>query len=116
MCSLSHARSVDDIEKGSAVKDERLAGPVERPSGALPVIALTLMGGGARGAYQAGVLARLSEAAPELSIPILTGVSAGAINAAYLANSPGSLSEAAHGLSQLWAGLVTHRVVSDAPL
>ncbi|HVZ32832.1 MAG TPA: patatin-like phospholipase family protein, partial [Polyangiaceae bacterium] len=46
----------------------------------------------------------------------LTGVSAGAINAAYLANSPATLGEAAHGLSKLWAGLVTHRVVSDAPL
>lgn len=79
-------------------------------------LALTLPGGGARGAYQAGVLARLGEAASDLQVGIITGVSAGAINAAYLANHQGTFGEATQALSNLWARLASEQVVRGAPL
>ena len=66
---------------------------------------MVLTGGGARGAYQAGVLRGLGRHLPELRFPIITGASAGAINASYLASHPGSIKEAAEGLSQLWENL-----------
>ncbi|MEO8184008.1 MAG: patatin-like phospholipase family protein [Deltaproteobacteria bacterium] len=81
---------------------------------AAPRLALTLLGGGARGAYQAGVLERLSQALPELRLGIITGVSAGAINAAYLANSPATFAGAARSLQALWAGLSMEQVVRAA--
>lgn len=83
-------------------------------AGARPRLALTLLGGGARGAYQAGVLARLGQALPEPGFNIITGVSAGAINAAYLANAPGGFGSAAGDLQALWAGLSTEQVVRAA--
>src|SRR5688572_28688066 len=73
--------------------------------------ALTLLGGGARGAYQAGVLARLGQALPALEFDIFTGVSAGAINAAYLANAPGGFAESAQALCALWSRLRMEHVV-----
>lgn len=82
--------------------------------GATPRLALTLLGGGARGAYQAGVLERLSQAVPELRFPIITGVSAGAINAVYLANSPAAFADTARSLQALWAGLSMDKVVRAA--
>jgi len=81
---------------------------------AAPRLALTLLGGGARGAYQAGVLERLSQALPELRFGIITGVSAGAINAVYLANSSASFPGAARSLQALWAGLSMEKVVRAA--
>jgi NTE family protein len=77
---------------------------------------LTLLGGGARGAYQAGVLARIGQALSEPGFNIITGVSAGAINAAYLANATGSFGSAAGGLQALWAGLSTEHVVRAATI
>src|SRR5688572_3488648 len=77
---------------------------------ALASLALTLPGGGARGAYQAGVLSRLGETFADLDVGIVTGVSAGAINAAYLCNHPGSLGPATRDLAALWAGLDTDHV------
>ncbi len=89
--------------------------PEPRPeSGARPRQALTLLGGGARGAYQAGVLARLGRALPELEFDIFTGVSAGAINAAYLANAAGSFAESAEALCALWSKLRMEHVVRAA--
>src|SRR6185295_2278589 len=85
-----------------------------RTTGAAPCLALTLLGGGARGAYQAGVLDRLGRARPQLRWNIITGVSAGAINAAYLANSPASFGDAAASLRSLWAGLRMEHVVRAA--
>jgi NTE family protein len=79
-------------------------------------LALTLAGGGARGAYQAGVLARLGEAVANLDPDIITGVSAGAINAAFLANHAGSFGEATREMSALWSRLTTEDVVHGAPL
>jgi NTE family protein len=86
----------------------------ERAEGARRRLALTLLGGGARGAYQAGVLARLGQALPEPGFNIITGVSAGAINACFLANASGSFGSAAGGLQALWAGLSTEQVVRAA--
>jgi NTE family protein len=79
-------------------------------------LALTLPGGGARGAYQAGVLARLGETLEGLDVGIITGVSAGAINAAFLANHPGNFRQATFDMATLWARLSTDAVVRGAPL
>ena len=65
-------------------------------------LALVLVGGGARAAYQVGFLRSLIRLHPDLRLPIITGTSAGAINAAYLAAHAGSLTEAVGELSQLW--------------
>ncbi|MDP6581638.1 MAG: patatin-like phospholipase family protein [Vicinamibacterales bacterium] len=65
-------------------------------------LALVLVGGGARAAYQVGFLRSLIRLHPGLWLPIITGTSAGAINAAYLAAHAGSLTEAVSELSQLW--------------
>jgi NTE family protein len=69
-----------------------------------------MSGGGARAAYQVGVIDALTHRLPDLKVDILTGVSAGAINAAYLASHPGSLSESAQALCQLWLSLRTQDV------
>ena len=73
-------------------------------------VALSLTGGGARAAYQVGLLRCLGRHAPSVRFPILTGVSAGAINTAFLAQHPGSPSEAAAALTDLWAGLDTRDI------
>lgn len=86
------------------------------PSGATSGLALTLTGGGARGAYQAGVLARLGEAVGDLEFGIVTGVSAGAINAAFLANHRGNFGEATRELASLWNALSTEEVLHGTPL
>ena len=86
------------------------------PSGATSGLALTLTGGGARGAYQAGVLQRLGEAVGELEVGIVTGVSAGAINAAFLANHRGAWGQATRELAALWKQLSTEEVLRGAPL
>jgi NTE family protein len=85
-------------------------------TGATSGLALTLTGGGARGAYQAGVLARLGEALDDLQFGVITGVSAGAINAAFLANHRGSFGGAARELSGLWNKLSTEEVLRGTPI
>jgi NTE family protein len=67
-------------------------------------LALVLVGGGARAAYQVGFLRALVEKHPTLNLPIITGTSAGAINATYLASQVGPLTQAVEGLVQLWRG------------
>jgi NTE family protein len=86
------------------------------PSAAKNGLALTLTGGGARGAYQAGVLERLGQAVGGLEFGIVTGVSAGAINAAFIANYGGSFGDATRELSKLWGELSTEEVLRGAPL
>jgi NTE family protein len=86
------------------------------PSGATSGLALTLTGGGARGAYQAGVLQRLGEAVADLEFGVITGVSAGAINAAFVANHRGPFGSATHELAGLWNALSTEEVLRGAPL
>ena len=73
-------------------------------------LALVLVGGGARAAYQVGFLRSLVRRHTNLRIPIITGTSAGAINAAYLAARPGSLAEAVTGLGQLWSAQTVDQV------
>jgi NTE family protein len=65
-------------------------------------LALVLVGGGARAAYQVGFLRSLIRLHPDLRLPIITGTSAGAINASYLAAHAGSLTEAVDELVRLW--------------
>jgi NTE family protein len=86
------------------------------PTGATSGLALTLTGGGARGAYQAGVLQRLGEAQADLEFGVITGVSAGAINGAFIANHRGSFGQAARELSVLWNALSTEEVLRGTPL
>lgn len=86
------------------------------PRGATSGLALTLTGGGARGAYQAGVLQRLGQAVGDLEAGIITGVSAGAINAAFLANHRGRFGQASAELAGLWRRVSTEEVLRGAPL
>jgi NTE family protein len=86
------------------------------PSSVTSGLALTLTGGGARGAYQAGVLQRLGEAVDDLEFGVITGVSAGAINAAFVANHRGGLGRATRELAGLWTALSTEEVLRGAPL
>jgi NTE family protein len=86
------------------------------PTGRRSSLALTLSGGGARGAYQAGVLERLGETLTGLEVGIITGVSAGAINAAFIANYRGNFKDATRDLSSLWGRLCMDDVLRGAPL
>ena len=77
-----------------------------------PTLALVLMGGGARTAYQVGVLRALAamlEAAPGSSrafpFQVLVGTSAGAINAAFLAGRALHGVDAFAELAQFWRRL-----------
>src|SRR5579863_3858332 len=68
-----------------------------------------MMGGGARGAYQAGVLKRIGEI-PRIQqqgnpFPIIGGASAGAINGAALAAGSNEFSRATQTIADLWANL-----------
>ncbi len=89
-----------------------------RPS--QPRVALVLMGGGARTAYQAGVLKALAEmlrlqapaGAPAGAFPfqILVGTSAGALNASFLASRASQGLEGLEALAQFWQGLRSQHV------
>ena len=78
-------------------------------------LALVLVGGGARAAYQVGFLRALVRLHPDLRLPIITGTSAGAINAAYLAARPGSLGDAIAALEELWRGQRVNHVFRVDP-
>ena len=67
-------------------------------------LALVLVGGGARAAYQVGFLRALVTRYPNLKLPIITGSSAGAINAVFLAAQVNPLPEALDTLADLWRG------------
>ena len=73
-------------------------------------LALTLGGGGARGAYQAGVIRGIARRFPDLHFPILTGISAGAVNTIHLASRDVPLMQAADELVALWLDLTPDRV------
>ena len=83
-----------------------------RKSGALRggPLALTLGGGGARGAYQAGVLRGLASRCPSLRFQILTGISAGAVNTIHLASGNPDLVVSADQLCDLWLRLTPGQV------
>ncbi len=64
-----------------------------------PTVGLVLVGGGAKGAYQAGALRYLAEL--DFSPHIIAGTSIGALNGAVLAaNKP--LKQAVQRLDELW--------------
>jgi NTE family protein len=73
-------------------------------------LALTLSGGGARGAYQVGFLRHLARRYPDLPVEILTGASAGAVNAIHLASHTGSFSERVEDLTRAWQSLSVDQV------
>lgn len=75
-------------------------------------LAIVLTGGGARAAYQVGVLRGLSRRLPGAKLDIITGVSAGAINAMFLASRSGKLEDIVEELSDVWAKLQLHDVLS----
>ena len=75
---------------------------LDTPPPARDDLALVLVGGGARAAYQVGFLGELIQRHPAARFPILMGTSAGAINATYLAAREGSLAEAIGNLVELW--------------
>lgn len=74
----------------------------DAPPPARDDLALVLVGGGARAAYQVGFLGELIRRHPSARFPILVGTSAGAINATWLAAREGSLAEAIRGLVEYW--------------
>ena len=70
-------------------------------------LALVLVGGGARAAYQVGFLRALVTRYPNLKLPIITGSSAGAINAVFLAAQVNPLPEALDTLAEALGKLLT---------
>lgn len=77
---------------------------------------LVLVGGGARGAYQAGVLRGLGEivAARFGARPffdVITGISAGGINASFLASHAADMRAAVERLDGLWRGIHLEEVM-----
>jgi NTE family protein len=75
-------------------------------------LALVMMGGGARAAYQAGALRALAEiaeaAAPgrrEMPFTVICGTSAGAINATSIASHADRFSHGAASLVEVWSNL-----------
>ena len=77
-------------------------GAPDTPPTAPDDLALVLVGGGARAAYQVGFLGELIRRHPTARFPILAGTSAGAINATWLAAREGSLAEAIGALVEHW--------------
>ena len=73
-------------------------------------IALTLAGGGARGAYQVGFLRHLARHYPDFPVEIVTGVSAGAMNAVHLANHTGRFVDRVEDLTRAWSSLSVEKV------
>jgi len=80
-------------------------------------LALVLMGGGARAAYQAGALKALQEIAHELApnrraspFTIVCGTSAGAINAASIASHADDFELGVHRLIDFWSNIRAEQV------
>ncbi len=75
-----------------------------------------MVGGGARGAYQAGALQGLAailrtHVRDQPLCDVLTGTSAGAINAAYVASKADRMADGIAGLAALWSELQIDDVV-----
>ncbi len=75
-------------------------------------LALVMMGGGARAAYQAGALRALAEIAEaaepgrrEMPFTVICGTSAGAINATSIASHADRFSQGAASLVEVWSNL-----------
>jgi len=76
-----------------------------------PRLALLLLGGGARAAYQVGFLRCLARQMPDVRFSILHGVSSGAINVAHLASRTCPFPEAVDQLHHLWGRLTPDAVM-----
>jgi len=72
--------------------------------------ALSLSGGGARGAYQVGFLRHLARRYPDFPVEIVTGASAGAVNAIQLANHTGRFPDRVEDLTRAWESLSVDQV------
>src|SRR5207249_5973055 len=97
-------------------KDQRPAPSLGKAHRSVSKAGVVLVGGGARGEYQAGVLQGLAEIVGERfgdrpPFDVVTGISAGAINAAYLASRADRMAEASAGLAALWGELRIDRVM-----
>lgn len=70
-------------------------------------MALVLLGGGARGAYQVGVLKAVAARVPRgvQPFPIITGISVGALNASVIASRPDDFHDAVDALERIWRNL-----------
>ncbi|WP_321785601.1 patatin-like phospholipase family protein [Paraburkholderia sp. J94] len=80
-------------------------------------LALVMMGGGARAAYQAGALRALAELAAQaeplrraMPFTVICGTSAGAINATSIASHADHFQHGAARLVDVWAGLSADKV------
>lgn len=80
-------------------------------------LALVLMGGGARAAYQAGALKALAELTREvdpdrrtIAFPVVCGTSAGAINAASIASHADDFAEGVERLVDFWSHISARQV------
>ena len=80
-------------------------------------LALVLMGGGARAAYQAGALLALAEIAREVvpasrasPFSVICGTSAGAINATSIASHADDFYRGAERLVHVWSSMHAHHV------
>jgi len=82
---------------------------------------LVLIGGGARGAYQAGVLQGFAEilrtrVGQRPLFDVLTGISAGAINAAYVASRADRMADRIASLAAVWSELGIDDVMRTDPV
>jgi NTE family protein len=78
----------------------------------VPVSALILPGGGARGAYQVGVLKAINEVTGKRGnpFPVICGTSAGAINATVLASHAHEFTVGVERLERFWSTMICSRV------
>lgn len=76
-----------------------------------PRLALLLLGGGARAAYQVGFLRCMARRMPDVRFSILCGVSSGAINTTHLASRTCPFPDAVDQLHRLWSGLTPERIM-----
>ena len=78
----------------------------------MPITALILPGGGARGAYQVGVLRAVQEIKPSGGnpFPVICGTSAGAINAAVLASHAHEFETGVERLEHFWNTMYCARI------
>ena len=75
--------------------------------------AISLSGGGAKGAYEVGALYEMTRLLDpsELEYDVISGISVGAINAAALAiHEKGKIKEAAQFLYDMWMNLTSDQV------
>lgn len=80
----------------------------------VPMTAIVLPGGAARGAYQVGALQAIADIVPgnRNPFPIIMGASVGAINAAVLASNAMRFSTGVAQLARFWRGIHTSKVYS----